>query len=56
MKVKITCINEGQTGQHYCIVDAEENQVLWYAPNNWKTVKGAEKWAERHGYEKVQQL
>lgn len=50
MKVTVYCINKGLTSQYYGLMNTE-GQVLYYAPNNWKTVKGAIKWAERHGYE-----
>ena len=52
MKVKIYCINKGLASQYFGLMNAE-GKVLYCAPNNWKTVKGAEKWAERNGYEVV---
>ena len=30
--------------------NAEEGTTLYYAPNNWKTEKGALRWAIKHGY------
>ena len=51
MKV-ITCIiNEGTKSQYFGLMTADERQVLHYAPNNWKTRKGALNWAKKHGYE-----
>lgn len=51
MKVKTYCINEGTTAQYYGLKNAKENTVLHYAPNNWKTEKGAINWAKKHGLE-----
>lgn len=51
MKVTTYIINEGANSQYYGLKNAEEDQVLYFAPNNWKTEKGAIKWAEKHGYE-----
>lgn len=53
MKMKLTtyCINKGQKTQYFGLKNAEENTVLYYAPNNWKTEKGALNWAKKHGYE-----
>lgn len=53
MKVKTYCINKGQTGQHFGLMNADEGFILPYAPNNWKTEKGALRWAVKHGYEVV---
>jgi len=50
MKVTTYVINEGTPAQYYGLKDADENQVLYYAPNNWKTKAGAERWARKHGY------
>lgn len=54
MKVKTYCINKGQTGQYFGLMSAEEGFVLPYAPNNWKTEKGAIRWAMREGLEVVE--
>ena len=51
MKVTTYVINEGQTTQYYGLKDADENMVLYSAPNNWKTEKGALNWARKHGFE-----
>lgn len=51
MKVTTYCINKGQNGQYYGLKNRENNQVLFAAPNNWKTEKGAIRWAEKNGYE-----
>jgi len=49
MKVKTYVINKGQPTQYYGLKNADENQVLYGAPNNWKTEKGAIRWAEKNG-------
>lgn len=51
MKVTTYCINKGQPGQYFGLKDAKDNQVLHYAPNNWKTEKGALRWAAKQGLE-----
>ena len=51
MKVTIYCINKGSSAEYYGLKNAEENTVLYYAPNNWKTEKGAINWAKKHGFE-----
>lgn len=51
MKVTTYCINKGQPTQYFGLKNAKDNQVLYYAPNNWKTEKGALRWAVKHGYE-----
>lgn len=51
MKVNTYIINKGQATQYYGLKNAKSNQVLHYAPNNWKTEKGALNWAKKHGYE-----
>ena len=51
MKVTAYVINKGTASQYYGLKNKEENQVLHYAPNNWKTEKGALNWAKKHGYE-----
>ena len=53
MKVTTYIINRGTTSQYYGLKNADENQVLHNAPNNWKTEKGAIRWAEKHGLEVV---
>ena len=50
MKVKVYCINKGTASQYFGLKNAEENMVLYAAPNNWKTEKGATRWAEKNGY------
>ena len=49
MKVKVYCINKGTASQYFGLMSADDNTVLYSAPNNWKTAKGAIRWAERHG-------
>ena len=51
MKVTAYCINKGQSTQYYGLKNAESGDILHYAPNNWKTEKGALNWAVKHGYE-----
>ena len=51
MKVKTYCINEGVNSQYYGLKTADENQVLFCAPNDWQTENGAISWAKKHGYE-----
>lgn len=51
MKVTTYVINKGTSSQYYGLKNAEENTVLHYAPNNWKTERGAKNWAIKNGYE-----
>lgn len=55
MKVTTYVINKGQPGQYYGLKTVEKDprdaQVLPYAPNNWKTERGALNWAKKHGLE-----
>ena len=53
MKVTIYCINKGTASQYFGLKNVDENQVLYGAPNNWKTEKGAINWAKRNGFEVV---
>lgn len=43
MVVTTYCINQGTPSQYYGLKNAEENTVLHFAPNNWKTEAGGEK-------------
>lgn len=58
MKVQIAVYNEGQSGQYFGLVRLEQNGniterfPLHYAPN-WKTAKGAERYAKKNGYKLV---
>ena len=52
MKVTAYIINEGTAAQYYGLKNAEENQVLHYAPT-WKTLNGAKRWAKKNGFEYV---
>lgn len=54
MKVKVYVINKGTPSEYYGLKSDDEGDVLYGAPNNWKTRKGAERWAEKHGYEVVE--
>ena len=53
MKVTTYCINKGNASQYFGLKNAEENAVLYFAPNNWKTEKGAINWAKKHGFQVV---
>lgn len=48
MKVKAVPINT--SSNPFYVLVTEENNVVHYAPNNWKTKGGAERWATKHGY------
>lgn len=50
MVVTTYCINQGTPSQYYGLKNAEENTVLHFAPNNWKTEAGAKRWAQRNGF------
>lgn len=49
MTVTTYIMNEGTAAQYYGLKDVKENRVI-YAPNNWKTERGAKNWAKKHGY------
>ena len=51
MKVTTYVINRGQSTQYYGLKNANDNTVLYSAPNNWKTEKGALNWARKQGFE-----
>ena len=51
MKVTTFIINKGTSSQYYGLKNVNENRVLHYAPNKWKTEKGALNWAKKHGLE-----
>lgn len=54
MKVKTYVINQGTKSQYFGLVAIDkdgEELVMYSAPNNWKTEKGAINWAKKHGYE-----
>lgn len=53
MKVKVYCTNKGQAGQYFGLKNADENTVLYFAPNNWKTEKGAMNWAKKNGLQVI---
>ena len=53
MKVTTYVINKGQKSQYFGLKNAKSGDVLHYAPNNWKTEKGALNWAKKNGYEIV---
>ena len=51
IKVTTYIINKGQNTQYYGLKNTNNNKVLHYAPNNWKTEKGALNWAKKNGYD-----
>ena len=51
MTVKTYCINKGTSNEYYGLINVSDNHVLYSAPNNWKTERGARRWAEKHGFE-----
>ena len=53
MKVTTYCINKGTASQYFGLKNAEENTVLYSAPNNWKTENCAINWAKKHGLQVV---
>lgn len=53
MKVTSYIINAGTSSQYYGLKNATDNQVLYSAPNNWKTLNGAKRWAEKNGFEYI---
>lgn len=53
MKVTTYIINKNQPSQYFGLKNAADNQVLYGAPNNWKTEKGAIRWAIKNGLEVV---
>ncbi len=54
LKVKVYCINKGQPGQYYGLKYADDGSIVACAPDNWKTYKGAVRWALAHGMEVVE--
>ena len=53
-QVIVYVINEGTPSQYYGLKSAEDGHILYAAPNNWKSRKGAERWAEKHGFTVVE--
>lgn len=51
MKVTTYVINKGQPTQYFGLKYTEENTIIYSAPNNWRTEKGALNWARKHGFE-----
>lgn len=53
MKVTTGIINRGTDAERYVLlcIDRGEKFVMPYAPNNWKTERGAKSWAKKRGYE-----
>ena len=54
MTVTYYIINEGTPSQYYGLKDLEENEVLFYAPNNWKAKRGAKNWAIKNGFQFIE--
>lgn len=52
MKVKVFSVNT-TAGIMYGLKNAADNQVLYTANAKWKTAKGAQRYAQKHGYELV---
>lgn len=58
MKVQVAVYNEGQRDQYYGLVRVEKNNGIikrypLHCLRRWKTAKGAENHAKKHGYEMV---
>ena len=54
MKVKTYVINRGTKSQYFGLIAIDKDGqewVVYHAPNNWKTEKGALNWAKKRGYE-----
>ena len=54
MTVTTYTINKGINSQYFGLKNVEENRVLFSAPNNWKTKKGAKNWAIKNGYQFIE--
>lgn len=54
MTVTTYTINKGTNSQYFGLKIIEENRVLFSAPNNWKTKKGAKNWAIKNGYQFIE--
>lgn len=50
IKVEAHLLGEGQPDQYYILCNKRTKDVVHYAPNKWKTEKGALTWAKNHGY------
>ena len=50
--VRTYCINPGTASQYFGLMmeEGKDRWVMRYAPNNWKTEKGAINWARKRGY------
>ena len=56
MEVKTYCINKGSASEYYGLICVDTDGSEWVmrsVPNNWKTEKGALRYAEKHGYKIV---
>lgn len=53
LTVQAYCINKGTKSEYFglMMVEGKEKTVLHYAPNNWKTERGALNWAKKRGYD-----
>ena len=49
--VSYTHLDVYKRQQYYGLKSVNDNHVLYYAPNNWKTKRGAINWAKKNGYE-----
>lgn len=50
LKVTTYCVNKGRKSQYFGLKTVNDRQVLYSAPNHWKTEAGAIRWALNHGY------
>ena len=53
MEVTVDVINKYSNSPIYVLKNAKENTILHYAPNKWKTEKGAKNWAIKQGYKVI---
>lgn len=54
LKVEPYCINKGTSSQYFGLMATDSDGDKWvlrYAPNNWKTERGAVNWGRKHGYD-----
>ena len=53
VEVTVDVINKYSNSPIYVLKNAKENTILHYAPNKWKTEKGAKNWAIKQGYKVI---
>lgn len=49
-EVKVYEFNKDTGSKVYKLKEAASDMLIYDVPNNWKTRKGAESWAKKHGY------